>query len=80
MGGRGVSGTGPASFRRPLAVTAVFAAASGDTYPVCPRCAVTLEREYQRFCDRCGQRLDWTRFDEAAVVRAPHCAGRKDAL
>lgn len=28
-------------------------------YPVCPRCDQTFEREYQRFCDRCGQRLAW---------------------
>lgn len=28
-------------------------------YPVCPRCKRTFEREYQKFCDRCGQRLAW---------------------
>lgn len=39
--------------------------------PVCPRCRLTLDREYQRFCDRCGQRLDWSRYDKAIVILKP---------
>ena len=34
-------------------------------YYVCPRCGITLDREYQAFCDRCGQRLDWKEIDKA---------------
>ncbi len=34
---------------------------NGDCYPVCPQCGLTLDREYQVFCDRCGQRLMWRR-------------------
>ena len=30
-----------------------------SAYYICPRCDVTLDREYQTFCDRCGQRLNW---------------------
>lgn len=30
-----------------------------STYPVCPRCGIMLEREYVRFCDNCGQKLEW---------------------
>lgn len=26
-----------------------------------------MEREYQLFCGRCGQRLNWSRFDECEV-------------
>lgn len=26
---------------------------------ICPRCDSLLDREFVRFCDRCGQRLDW---------------------
>ena len=40
-------------------------------YPLCPRCKLTLDREYQRFCDRCGQRLDWSRYDKAIVTLKP---------
>ena len=30
-------------------------------YPICPRCNSSLDREYQNYCDRCGQALDWHR-------------------
>ena len=33
----------------------------------CPRCGSTMEREYQLFCDRCCQRLNWSRFDDVEV-------------
>lgn len=36
---------------------------SGSYYAVCPRCAVTIDREYVSFCDRCGQRLSWEYYD-----------------
>lgn len=26
-----------------------------------------MEREYQLFCDRCGQRLNWSGFDNCEV-------------
>ena len=51
------------AFRRPMAVTEALRFRTGGT-----RCGVTMEREYQNFCDRCGQRLEWSRFDRAAVV------------
>lgn len=40
-------------------------------YPVCPRCKQTFDREYQRFCDRCGQKLDWSCYDRAVVILKP---------
>ena len=52
-------------YRIPQAVTKaqVYRCQGGEIgYPVCPRCGVTLEREYQRYCDRCGQKLDWSNF------------------
>ena len=39
----------------------------GAEFPKCPRCGTTMEREYQRFCDRCGQRLNWSGFDDVEV-------------
>jgi len=51
------------AYRRALLVTQVrrFPSRGGfAAYSVCPRCGVTLEREYQQYCDRCGQRLDWS--------------------
>lgn len=48
------------SYRIPLQVIQVRLFRSGDSYPVCPRCNSSLEREYMQFCDRCGQRLGWS--------------------
>lgn len=45
-----------AAFRRPMAIVAIKQFGNGETYPVCPRCRITMEREYQNFCDRCGRR------------------------
>ena len=55
------------SYRIPLHVTKVIAY-SNTTYPVCPRCAVSLDREYMSFCDRCGQKLNWDLFGYAKVI------------
>ena len=37
-------------------------------YYVCPRCRHTMEREFMKYCDRCGQCLDWSKYLEATVV------------
>ena len=63
----------PASYRIPQTVTAVRyypACPHLLTYPICPRCGLTVEREYQRFCDHCGQALDWKCLSKAVVVLA----------
>jgi len=59
------------AFREPMAVTCIrcFRCSYGFTsFPVCPQCGTTMEREYQPFCDRCGQRLDWNNFSEATIL------------
>lgn len=64
------------SYRRPITVHAVMLFRDGyrrpTTYPICPRCNITMEREYQRYCDRCGQRLDWKELNHAKIV-LPGC-------
>lgn len=30
-------------------------------YGICPRCGAPLDRDYQSYCDRCGQHLSWSR-------------------
>ncbi len=37
----------------------------GEGYYVCPRCGVSLEREFMAYCDRCGQRLGWEQHHRA---------------
>lgn len=59
------------AFRIPMKVTHVHCSKylGGLTvFPVCPQCGDTLEREYQGFCDRCGQLLDWSTFPNAAII------------
>ncbi len=57
------------SFRTPLRVTEILLLPNGECFPRCPRCKITLERTYQRYCDRCGQCLDWRGFGKAKVIR-----------
>lgn len=35
---------------------------------VCPRCHITLEREFLAYCDRCGQHLGWKGYRNAKIV------------
>lgn len=60
------------NFRVPMQVTHVriLPYHNGNTaYPVCPQCGASLEREYQNYCDRCGQCLDWRNFSTATVLQ-----------
>lgn len=53
---------------QPLSVSQkiIFSSSTGITsFPLCPHCRISLEREFQSFCDRCGQRLDWKHFNHA---------------
>ena len=36
--------------------------------PVCPNCTITLERGYQSYCDRCGQKLAWNKYYRGSVT------------
>lgn len=59
------------TYRVPMPVTAICRYPTCPelyTYPLCPRCNHPLEREYQLFCNHCGQALDWTDFSKAVVV------------
>lgn len=58
-------------FREPMPVTHIrcyhgFHGLTG--FPVCPQCRITMEREYQSYCDRCGQCLGWRNYRKAKVI------------
>ena len=55
------------SYRIPCPVTALLQFPDGNCYPICPRCLLTLDREYIQFCDRCGQHLSWHTFPVAQL-------------
>lgn len=54
------------SYRRPCFVRESVHF-SDTAYPLCPRCRRPMEREYQQYCDRCGQALNWDLFQDTAV-------------
>ena len=63
------------SFRTPLQVSHTrvfryhgFSAFCLTAFPICPRCNTTMEREYQAYCDRCGQALDWKHYDRSIII------------
>lgn len=55
------------TYRVPLAVTKIFVLPDNTSYPICPRCLISLDREYISFCDRCGQKLNWDLFENAKI-------------
>ena len=54
--------------RLPMAVAESRFICGLGCYPVCPYCKLTLDREYQHFCDRCGQELDWKDYSNAIII------------
>ena len=59
------------AYRIPLQVKKLIQFKGGYSYPVCPRCDRSIDREYMQYCDRCGQRLGWEHLADARVVYAP---------
>lgn len=56
------------TYRIPMPVTEIHIYWDQCSYPLCPQCKITMVREYQRFCDRCVQQLDWSKFEDAKEV------------
>jgi len=59
------------AYRVPMCVAAVRcypANPEPSAYPLCPQCSLPMEREYQSYCDHCGQALDWKRFSKAIII------------
>ena len=56
------------TYRLPRTVTAVRIFRDENILSVCPRCDVCIEREYQEYCHRCGQCLDWSKLDDAEEI------------
>ena len=62
------------NYRKPMCVThaQIYSWRDGYTiYPICPRCGLSFEREYQKYCNCCGQHLHWKNFSKAIIVY-PH--------
>ena len=37
-------------------------------YAVCPNCKSVIERDYQNYCETCGQKLDWKMFGRKVSI------------
>lgn len=46
-------------YRKQMPVKKYKVLGNSGLFPVCPRCECTIERDYQAYCDRCGQCLKW---------------------
>lgn len=68
------------AYRIPSLVRTIRLFASGDIYAVCPKCGISLTREYMAFCDVCGQKLNWSGFDNAEIIKVPFYSDVKKGL
>ena len=66
--GQEVSAQAALRYRQPMQVRELAQYHSGGIFPVCPQCGSAMEREYQSYCDRCGQRLGWREISRAQIV------------
>ena len=56
------------TYRLPRTVTAVRIYRDENIFSVCPKCDVCIEREYQGYCHRCGQYLDWSKLEDVEEI------------
>lgn len=57
------------SYRADMVVRQQLRLPNGDLFSLCPRCGGFLEREYMRFCDHCGQKLNWQFLSHCTIIR-----------
>lgn len=55
------------SYRIPMSVTHLRKYRTA-TYYICPRCNITMEREFISYCNHCGQCLNWKHYRKAVVI------------
>jgi len=55
------------SYRSGMRIKEAVIFSDGYVYYCCPRCSITLDREFVSFCDRCGQKLDWSKYRQAKL-------------
>jgi hypothetical protein len=63
------------SYRTPMRIREMLVL-SWTSYYRCPRCEKTLDREFMRYCDRCGQCLDWKGYQNALKMHPGEIRGK----
>ena len=56
-------------YRKPMLVKECIICGNNYLFPLCPRCNTSIERDYQAFCNGCGQKLFWRGNLELLKVR-----------
>ena len=59
------------SYRKPMKVNTMigYQNSKGITYyPICPRCDISFEHDFQNFCSHCGQNLSWENFPHDTII------------
>lgn len=56
------------TYRLPRTVNAIRIYRDRNCFPLCPRCKMVIECEYQSYCGNCGQHLDWSKLDDAEEI------------
>lgn len=56
------------TYRLPRTVNAIRIYRDRNCFPLCPRCKMVIECEYQSYCGNCGQYLDWSKLEEAEEI------------
>ncbi len=56
---------------RPMNVNKVYC--KGESFsvaflPVCPSCEAILHREFENYCEKCGQRLSWKDYENSELI------------
>ena len=57
------------SYRAPMRVREYRIYSDNSCFSVCPRCNSSLEVDYQAYCDRCGQALNWKKYHKAKLAK-----------
>ena len=56
------------TYRLPRTVNAIRIYRDRHCFPICPRCKMVIEYEYQSYCGNCGQYLVWSKLEDAEKI------------
>ena len=59
------------SFREPMNVNNMIRHQNSKEityYPICPRCDISFEHDFQNFCSNCGQKFSWENYPNNAII------------
>ena len=55
----------------PMKIKKVYCKRKGNLVayiPICPSCESSLRREYENYCEKCGQKLSWSNYEDSELI------------